>query len=183
MADPGNQSVWAAIIKSIQSPLGLLALLALILYGILVSFLVSGKQPNWELFSLLGILIIGILFMVYKNPKNLYKSKDWPNPPKNISIILKSIYENPGDPPTEINFDPEKCYLIFYNPNSKPVRKKANLNLAKSSGRWSCSISEDIDQFGGISLDLTEKNGQRWELTKCNLYEKEENIKKIIEVS
>jgi hypothetical protein len=161
---------WTTIINSVQTPLGLITLLALILDGSLIGISAfKGEVSLWAPISLLALLIIGVFAVVLINPKAFYHPRDWPPqeipmPVNDMSLKVKVHF--PAElRPLEFKFVQNSCLLEIHE-REGTIKHHRTLDLIWGQDIWYFFIPMNtLSPNDYIYFDLVEYNGRKWTMT------------------
>lgn len=169
--DTGKYGEWASLINSVKTPLGFLTLIALILDGILLGIAAfTDKLSLWAPLVFLGLLVAGVFAIIWKKPLVLYHPSDWPVQKKNM--IINMLF--PIDA-YKVNLNIQRCTFEVRDLGGKSKRT-GTPNLTFGNGGWSFQLTEDVEPYDSVRLELVEHSGQRWRVNPFSPYEKEVKV-------
>jgi len=153
---------WASIINSVQTPLGFLVLITLILDGVLLASSATTEKISMLIpAGILVLLILVVMAISWKKPLALYHPKDWPIP--NVIMTINLEFPINLEDVGNLEFDEERCTLEIHDINNNIIFKiKPNLTLG--GGGWFFQVNENMSPTDSIRLELTEVNGRKWML-------------------
>lgn len=163
MANNNKHRGWLALINSINSPLRLFALFALIVEAFLTAAAaLTDKLSMWAPVVLLGILIVCVFIILMTGKSHVLY------PPRK-RVTVKIIFPIKS---RDVSLNVEECWLVI---RDETGRKKARVhpNCTRGIGLWTFQLPEDIINTDSARLELVDRTGRRWTVEPFPPYETE----------
>ncbi len=157
LMEDGRSQGWGSVVNAVRTPLGLFALLALVVDASLVFVASSSERLSlWAPVCLLGFLILCVFAVVMVKPTALYHPSDWPQPSSTITVALVFPEEY-----LDIGLLAEHSLLEIRNEEGR-VKLSREPNLTFGPGGWVVKLTGAVASLDSVRLELVDETGRRW---------------------
>ncbi|MBI1928894.1 hypothetical protein HYR99_32195 [Candidatus Poribacteria bacterium] len=169
MANNTKFKDWTSIINAVQTPLGFLTLIVLIIDGIFVGVgaFSNNKSIMWGAFVLLVSIVLVVVVIAWNKPHALYH-------PRDRQSIRVNLNFPKGISPFNLVLDTDKCILEVCNTEGK-ITYTGRTNLQLDHGGWTFVLGAEVAPSDTVRLELVEQNGRKWRVNPFSPYTTTQN--------
>lgn len=152
---------WSSVIAAVRTPLGLFALIALVISASLTAAATLTDEVSiWAPLALLGLVVVAVFVIVLAKPDALYHPSA--RRPLTVSVSFPVA-------PIDVELDSDHCTVTIRDQQGRP-KPEVGSNLTFGHGGWVLRL-EGLDQTDSVRLELVEYNGRSWRVNPFSPYE------------
>lgn len=152
---------WSSVIAAVRTPLGLFALIALVIsVGLTAVATVRDEVSIWAPLAILGLVVVAVFIIVLVKPDALY------DPSARRPLVVSVSFPVA---PIDVELDSDHCKVTIRDQRGRP-RPRVGSNFTFGQGGWVLRL-EGLDQTDSVRLELVEFNGRTWRVNPFSPYE------------